>query len=340
LKEVMKVLMRKLKQILIVLAVSLLCFGCSSVPSTSYNPWTISQLETDSSFADIAFTEDGDRGWLVGSQAALFETTDGGKTWQEKKLDLDDEKVSFTAVSFKGEEGWVTGKPTILLHTEDGGKSWSRIPLSDKLPGAPYGIVALAPKTAEMVTDLGAIYKTTNGGKTWQALVEGSVGVARTITRSADGRYVAVSARGNFYSTWEPGQSEWNPHNRTSSRRLQRMGYADDRRLWLLARGGQIQFADLEGAEEEEWGEVIYPEFSTSWGLLDLAYRTPKELWVSGGSGNLMVSFDNGKTWEKDRGVEQTASNFYRIVFVTPEKGFILGQKGVLLRYEPPAETA
>ncbi|NJK48190.1 photosynthesis system II assembly factor Ycf48 [Candidatus Gracilibacteria bacterium] len=331
--------MRKLKQILILIAVSLFCISCSKVPSTSYNPWTLVSLETDSSFADVAFTDDPNRGWLVGSQAALFETTDAGKTWQEKKLDLGEEKASFNSVSFSGQEGWITGKPAILLHTEDGGTSWSRIPLSEKLPGAPYSVIALGSKTAEMVTDLGAIYKTTNSGRTWQALVEGAVGVARTISRSSDGKYVAVSARGNFYSTWEPGQNEWTPHNRTSSRRLQTMGYSDDGRLWLLARGGQIQFADPENTDEE-WGEVIYPEFSTSWGLLDLASRVPEELWVAGGSGNLLVSFDDGKTWQKDRDIENTPSNFYKIVFVSPEKGFILGQKGVLLRYEPSSQTA
>ncbi|MGH2413635.1 MAG: YCF48-related protein, partial [Microcystaceae cyanobacterium] len=193
------------------------------------------------------------------------------------------------------------------------------------------------PQSAEMVTDLGAIYTTANGGRTWQALVEGAVGVARTINRSADGKYVAVSSRGNFYSTWEPGQSEWKPHNRNSSRRLQTMGYSEDGRLWLLARGGQLQLSQL---DLETWGEAVYPEPSTSWGLLDLAYRTPEEIWVAGGSGNLLVSKDRGETWEKDREVEDVPSNLYKIVFVTPEKGFILGQKGVLLKYEPPTETA
>lgn len=335
----MRLFMRKLKQIFILIAFSLFCISCSSLPSTSYNPWTVSQLETEANLADLAFTDDPNRGWLVGSQTTLFETNDGGKSWQERKLNLEDEKASFTSVSFNGSEGWIVGKPSILLHTDDDGKSWSRIPLSEKLPGAPYGIFALGPKTAEMVTDLGAIYRTSNGGRTWQALVEGAVGVARTISRSSDGKYVAVSARGNFYSTWEPGQTEWTPHNRTSSRRLQTMGYSEDGRLWLLARGGQIQFTSTE-SQDEEWGETIYPEPSTSWGLLDLAYRTPGELWVSGGSSNLLVSFDDGKTWQKDRGVENTPSNLYKIVFVTPEKGFILGQKGVLLRYEPPEETA
>ncbi|MEA5508836.1 photosynthesis system II assembly factor Ycf48 [Crocosphaera sp. UHCC 0190] len=330
--------MRKLKQFVILIAISLFCISCSNVPSTLNNPWKTISLETDATFADIAFTDNPQHGWLVGTKATLFETTDGGDSWQTRQLDLGDEKISFTAVSFNGEEGWVTGKPAILLHTEDGGKNWSRIPLSEKLPGAPDGIVALAPETAEMVTDLGAIYKTTNSGKNWTALVEGAVGVARSITRSPDGRYVAVSARGNFYSTWEPGQSEWTPHNRNSSRRLQKMGYSEDGNLWLLARGGRLQFSSPE--DLDDWQEVVYPEPSTSWGLLDLAYRTPEELWVAGGSGNLLVSSDNGESWRKDRIVENVPSNLYKIVFVNPEKGFILGQDGILLKYEPSSEAA
>ena len=61
---------------------------------------------------------------------------------------------------------------------------------------------------------------------------------------------------------------------------------------------------------------------------------------MAGGSGNLLVSFDNGETWEKDRTIESVPSNLYKIVFVNAEKGFILGQDGVLLKYEPGSETA
>lgn len=334
----MNSLIKKLKQILILVAVSLICISCSKVPSTSTNPWQSIQLPTEATFANLDFTDDLQHGWLVGSKATLFETTDGGQSWQSKALDLGDEKVSFTDVSFEGQEGWVVGKPSILLHTEDGGSNWTRIRLSEKLPGAPYGIVALGTNTAEMVTDLGAIYKTQDSGRTWKALVEGAVGVARNINRSADGRYVAVSARGNFYSTWEPGQSEWTPHQRNSSRRIQKMGFGKDGRIWLLARGGQIQFSQLK--DPENWEEVIYPEPSTSWGYLDVAYRTPEEIWVAGGSGNLLKSPDDGKTWEKDRAIENVPSNLYKIVFVTPEKGFVLGQNGVLLEYDPKSEGA
>lgn len=330
--------LRTLKQIVILVAIALFCASCSSVPSLGFNPWQVVPLPTEANLQDISFTGDPNHGWVVGTESTLVETNDGGKTWKNRKLDLGDQNYRFNSVSFSGDEGWIVGEPAILLHTNDGGKTWARLGLSEKLPGGPNSILAIAPNTAEMTTTVGAIYKTTDQGKTWKALVQEAVGVVRNITRSPDGKYVAVSSRGNFYSTWEPGQTAWTQHLRNSSRRLQNMGFAQDGRLWGIARGGQIQFSAPE--DVEAWEEPISPELSTSWGLLDLAYRTPKEIWVTGGSGNLLCSLDGGKTWLKDRKIEDVPSNLYRIVFLSPNQGFIIGQRGVLLKYDQSAPTA
>ncbi|NCQ04444.1 MAG: photosystem II assembly protein, partial [Cyanobacteria bacterium] len=166
----MNLLLNRLKQILVLIVVSFLCISCVHLPSIAQNPWQLINLETEATFADLAFTSNSNHGWLVGTQATLFETEDGGETWQPKIIDLGEEKVNFTGVSFNGDEGWITGEPSVLLHTNNGGKNWDRIPLSDKLPGLPYDVIALEPNTAEMVTNLGAIYKTTDGGQTWKAL--------------------------------------------------------------------------------------------------------------------------------------------------------------------------
>jgi photosystem II stability/assembly factor-like uncharacterized protein len=325
------------KQILIVLSVVLLCSGCAKafLPGISANPWEVIKLPTEATLSDVAFTDDPNHGWLVGQRSTLLETTDGGKSWELKGLELGTERAGFTSVSFSGQEGWVLGQPSILIHTTDGGKNWERVPLSEKLPGSPYSVTALGAKSAEMTTDVGAIYRTTDGGKNWQAMVEEAVGVVRNMVRSPDGKYVAVSSRGSFYSVWQPGEEAWEQILRNSSRRLQNMGFGKDGRLWLLARGGILQFTDPES--ESGWGEEITPEFATSWGLLDVAYRTPEEIWVSGGSGSLLVSYDGGKTWNKDKEVENVPSNLYKIVFLGPEKGFILGQRGTLLRYQQAA---
>ncbi|PSN18821.1 photosystem II assembly protein [filamentous cyanobacterium CCP5] len=330
-----------LKKFLAVVAIALLSAGCAGnifLPDTEQHPWQVMTLPTEAVFSDLAFTgNESGHGWLVGSRSSLFETNDGGKTWSQRELDLD-QGYTFTSVDFVGDDGWVSGVPNILLHTQNGGDTWERVPLSEKLPGKPFLITALGDDSAEMATDVGAIYQTKDGGKNWSAMVEGAVGVVRNMTRSADGRYVAVSSRGNFYSTWAPGDQEWTPHNRISSRRLQNMGFDQDGKLWLIAKGGQLRFANSRSAED--FGEAIVPEFSTSWGLLDATYQSPEAMWVTGGGGNLLYSPDHGQTWFKDKSVGDVPSNFYRVVFPDSQTGFVLGQDGILLRFEGNGNVA
>ncbi|WP_035991171.1 photosynthesis system II assembly factor Ycf48 [Leptolyngbya sp. KIOST-1] len=327
-----------LKRGLVMLVVMALATSCSGyfLADAEVHPWETIQVPVESTLSDVAFTQDPSHGWIVGSRNTLLETQDGGDTWQVRELALGDQPYTFTSIDFAGNEGWVTGIPTLLLHTGDGGKTWENVPLSKELPGSPFLITATGSNAAELATDIGAIYRTEDGGRTWKALVQGAVGVVRNMVRSEDGRYVAVSSRGNFYSTWALGQDQWIPHNRQNSRRLQNMGFDKDGKLWVIARGGQVRFSNSRASDD--FTEALNPEFGTSWGLLDMAFRTADEVWVTGGGGNLLCSFDGGQTWYKDKAVEDVPSNFYKVKFVGPEKGFILGQQGTILRYRP--ETA
>lgn len=329
----MRALVLHLRKLVAIVAVAFLCFGCSGafLPTLENNPWEVVHLDTDATFSDVAFAEDNQHGWLVGNRNTLIETRDGGETWTQRELDFGDQNYTFTSVSFAGNEGWVVGQPQVLLHTTNGGDTWERIPLSDKLPGKPFLISALGPQEAELATDVGAIYRTKDGGQNWKGLVLGAVGVVRNMSRNADGSYAAVSSRGNFYSLWSPGELEWQPYNRQSSRRLQNIGFDQNGGLWLLERGGQIQFSPT--GKDEDWQEPVNPEFASSWGFLDAAYQSSDALWVSGGSGTLYYSPDAGTTWYKDADVSDVPSNLYRIVFNTPDQGFILGQNGYLLKY-------
>lgn len=324
-----------LRRGLVVLMALALTTGCSSyfLADAEVHPWEAIQVPVESTLSDVAFTQDPNHGWIVGSRNTLLESQDGGSTWQVRELALGDQPYTFTSIDFAGNEGWVTGIPSVLLHTGDGGETWENVPLSKELPGSPFLITAVGAKSAEMATDIGAIYRTEDGGRTWKALVQGAVGVVRNMVRSEDGRYVAVSSRGNFYSTWAAGQDQWIPHNRQNSRRLQNMGFDKDGKLWVIARGGQVRFSNSRASDD--FTEAISPEVSTSWGLLDMAFRTANEIWVTGGGGNLLCSFDGGKTWYKDQSVGDVPSNFYRVKFVGSERGFILGQQGTILRYKP-----
>ncbi|MEM9217417.1 MAG: photosynthesis system II assembly factor Ycf48 [Cyanobacteria bacterium P01_F01_bin.150] len=325
---------KSLRKIAVLFAAVLLCTGCANafLPGLENSPWEKVELPVDATMLDVAFDDAGENGWLAGKQASLLKTEDGGKTWTELSLPVEEgNKYNFTSVSFSGDEVWVVGEPTIMFHSTDSGETWNRIVLSAQLPGTTQTVTALGPKAAEMTTEVGAIYRTNDGGQNWKAMVEQSVGFFRTISRSDDGHYVTVSAKGNFYSTWEPGQDAWVQHNRNSSKRLQKMGFGQDDRLWLLARGGSLQLANS-SEDLEDWGESINPEFASSWGFLDLAYRTPDEFWVTGGSGTLLRTTDGGETWEKDK-TAADMPNLYTVKFFGPDHGIILSQGSSLLRY-------
>jgi photosystem II stability/assembly factor-like uncharacterized protein len=323
----MHLLPKFVRQLLIGCFLLIFCTACSSASAVQSSPWEMVRLPTDATVLDLSFSSR-DHGWLTGNRSTLMETFDGGKTWEPRSLALGDTDYRLNSISFAGDEGWVVGEPTILLHTQDGGQSWSSVPLSAKLPGQPAKIVAVGPHAAEMTTTVGAIYKTEDDGRHWTAMVQEAFGVLRNVNRGADGTYVAVSSRGSFYSIWHPGDTSWDPHNRNSSRRVQNMGFSPDGHLWMLARGGQIQFSN----DSNEWDEPISPD-RASLGLLDLAYRTPEEVWIAGGSGTLLYSVDSGQHWQKDNSVNNVASNLYRVIFLSPDQGFVTGQSGVLLRY-------
>ena len=331
--------------------------------ATSKTYWEVVDLpgvDPEVLLLDVGFVpDDPSHGFLLGTRQTLLETFDGGVSWEPRVLESgDDLNYRFNNISFSGSEGWVIGKPSILLHTTDGGKSWERVPLSNKLPGTPVSITALGGGKAEMATDEGAIYYTENEARTWKALVKETIsatlnrtissgitgasyyeGNVASVKRSADGSYVGVSSRGNFYLTWTPGDEFWTPHNRANARRIQGMGFrlgsqgdgpGGDSGLYMLARGGALLVS--ESLFSDDFQDVKVP--SRGYGLLDLNYKLGgDEVWISGGSGTLLVSTDGGKTWARDRTADSLPANLYVIKFVSEHQGYVLGNAGTLLRY-------
>ena len=298
-------------------------------------------------------------GWICGNKGTFLQTKDGGKSWAAKSfanLDPDEEiNYRFTKMSWINGEGWIIGKPAILLHTRDSGASWERVPLSPKLPGDPYNVVALGPGKAEMSTSAGAIYTTDNSGRNWKAQVRETIdatlnrvsssgvqgasyfsGSVNSIQRDADGSYLAVSARGNFYLTYKPGDEFWVPHNRETSRRITSMGFVKDRMvdgLWMSTAGGEISKTNT--AVDTLAINIPFDKLqirSGGYGILDVVFLPDsKNAWAVGGGGTIFRSIDGGATWNKDKAADDLPSNLYKIKFFG-DAGYILGSSGVLLK--------
>jgi photosystem II stability/assembly factor-like uncharacterized protein len=266
-------------------------------------------------------------------------------------------------VSFKNGEGWVLGKPTLLLHTKDGGKSWERIPLSPKLPGEPTGVLATGPNAAEMITSSGAVYTTENAGRNWKAQVKETIdatlnrvsssgvsgasyftGSIVNEQRDNNGAYLAVSSRGNFFLTWQPGQDFWIPHNRGTPRRIQNMGFVRGditNGLWMTLNGGKLLITSGKDGKGVDLNSEEFPFEEANiktggYGITDVAWRTDDEVWAVGGSNTMYVSKDNGKNFVFDKSANDIPGNLYNVKFFKEfgNMGWALGSNGLLLKYK------
>ena len=329
----MKRLLNAATRLLLVLVLGVSLSGCvtTHVPTATTSPWQALDLDTQANPLDVAFT-DSRHGYLVGSNRMIRETNDGGAHWNERSLDLpDEENFRLISIDFNGDEGWIAGQPGLLMHSEDGGQNWTRLFLDTKLPGEPYLITALGRHSAELATNVGAVYETRNDGGSWEAKVTDAAGAVRDLRRSDNGSYVSVSSLGNFYATWEPGDAVWQVHQRVSSQRLQSIGYQPDGNLWMVARGAQIRLND-EAGNLESWGKAIIP-ITNGYGYMDLAWDGDGAIWAAGGNGTLLVSRDGGDSWENDPVGDRQPSNFTRLVF-DDDHAFVLGERGNLLRWD------
>ena len=149
-----------LRALALTLVLALGLSGCvsSGLASASASPWQAVDIHTKSNPLDLAFT-DSRHGYLVGSNRLILETNDGGASWQERALELpEEENFRLISVDFAGDEGWIVGQPGLLLHSTDGGQNWSRLFLDTKLPGEPYLVTAQGRNSAELATNVGAVY--------------------------------------------------------------------------------------------------------------------------------------------------------------------------------------
>jgi len=328
----MKRLFSSAINLLLVLVLGVSLSGCvtTHLPTATTSPWQALNLDTEANPLDVAFT-DPSHGYLVGSNRMIRETNDGGATWNERSLDLpDEENFRLISIDFNGDEGWIAGQPGLLMHTSDGGQNWTRLFLDTKLPGEPYLITALGRHSAEMATNVGAVYETHDDGGSWEALVTDAAGAVRDLRRGEDGSYVSVSSLGNFYATWQPGDAVWQVHQRVSSQRLQSIGYQPDGNLWMVARGAQIRLND-EAGNLESWSKAIIP-ITNGYGYMDMAWDNDGAIWAGGGNGTLLVSRDGADSWEIDPVGDRQPSNFTRMVF-DGDHAFVLGERGNLLRW-------
>ena len=144
----------------------ILLFISSSVIFAQNFNWTPQNSGVSVLLNDVYFS-DNQTGWAVGDDGTIVNTTDGGQTWNTQTSGVTD---ILRAVFFiDNNTGWAVGGKLnkTMLKTTDGGSNWQSLDASSIFSNLMYDIAFVDENTGWVITT-DSIYRTSDGGNTWE----------------------------------------------------------------------------------------------------------------------------------------------------------------------------
>jgi photosystem II stability/assembly factor-like uncharacterized protein len=276
---------------------------------------------------------DWNHGWMIGDstskdddgETVLLSTINGGRTWMIQKI------PNLLSVHFSDlQNGWAVGRNATVLRTTNGGNDWKPVEEIQNVIGLPvessnynFGfrdVYFLDANHGWLIgnfygraqSNIGGLFVTTDGGNTWKRLpltfqtqyVSGrftpgllhSVRFVDENTGSVTGEMRDGENRFFFALHTRDGGKTWEQH-RTPSRATHSTQFLDPTNGWMAA------FAPREGSAEA----VVYDT-------------------------SLMRTDNGGLSWQND--FTAKGSRIRSIFFLSPYKGWAVGDRGMILRYE------
>ncbi|MBL8169873.1 MAG: SPOR domain-containing protein [Acidobacteria bacterium] len=297
--------------------------GAANINAIQFLDWNIGWMLGEASGKDT-FNSDAD------SDTVFFSTTNGGRTWAKQPL------PNVLSVHFtNAQNGWAVGKNATLLHTNNGGTEWTKVEGVEKLVGLPvessnynYGFRDVYFLDAEhgwlignfygrARNHIGGLFYTEDGGKNWRRIPltlqtqfesgRFTPGLLHEV-RFTDANHGSVTGEMNdgegrffFVLHTRDGGKTWEQF-RTPSRATHNTQFLNPENGWMAA------FAPREGGAEA----VVYDT-------------------------TLMRTDNGGQSWQSD--FVARGRRIRGVFFLSPGKGWAVGDRGMILRYEDKAKA-
>jgi photosystem II stability/assembly factor-like uncharacterized protein len=301
---------------------------------------------------------DEQNGWAVGEGGAIIATHDGGESWSPQQSGVASELTSIDFVD--ATHGWAAGPGKVLLKTDDGGTRWiTQFTFSSPIRQIDF----IDRNRGWAVGDAGTLLETTDGGAHWTSISATTANLTGIqITTASNGW--AGGDRGTLLRFDGTGWAVV-PSGTTIS--LKGVAAPDENAAWGVGDYGMVTFASSQGAPHVQnptnTSEVYGPFFIDS-----------RNGWTVGSNARIFRTQDGGVTWSQQvrdwrRDIRWThlsnparlcnknadgtwaedpatalcirTSNIhlYSIFFLTPLKGWAVGQPSLILYTEDGGST-
>jgi len=308
----------------------------------NYGSYSIGCLAIDPTNVNVVWVGTGENNHqrALGYGDGVYKTVDGGKTWKNMglkksrqigKILINPQNTNVVYVAAEG-SAWGPGGDRGLFKTVDGGKTWTKVlEISEHTgvnsmemdPRNPDVIIASSEQRRRHVhIKIGggpetAIYKTVDGGKSWNKLTSGlpkahmgGIGLAIS-PANPDVVYAIIETaddKGGFFRSTDRGESWKKMSSHASSGQYYNEIYCDPK--------------DVDKVYSMETFSYVTEDGGKTWKRIGLDNRHVDDhaMWIDpddtrhfliGGDGGVYETFDNGTKWQFKSNLPVT--QFYRV---------------------------
>ena len=303
---------------------------------------TAASLEREPSFRDNFYDVEirGPLCWIVGYYGTILHSRDRGLTWELQRSGT--QEALFRVIFFDEKRGWAAGSYGTILYTADGGRNWQvqPTPTQEHL----FGLNFLSERLGWAVGSRGTVLHTEVGGRTWVSRSVGDDVIFNDVWFLTPKQGWVVGEFGRIYQTRDGGQS-WLKQKSPievsflsgESRNLFRLLFPSSSSGWAFGLDGVI----LKTQNGANWQVVRHdgalPGDRKPHHLLSASFYGERK-WAVGERGTVLVSSLGDDHW-RPAPFKISPVTLNGIVFGHDGLGFIVGNRGMLLRTEDGGKT-
>ena len=256
-------------------------------------------------------------GWIVGDWGTLLKSIDAGKTFTLENGTVFNRQSLKDIYFINKQIGWVvtysnpndSNKAGYIYNTTDGGTSWQ---VQFSTTSALFGIKFIDEKTGWVVGDQRSIYYTTNGGKDWESLTEGS----------------------NERHKQEYGQPEYLGNEPLHTFTLYDLAFPDKKNGWIVGDLGVILHTSHTTNRKDK---IVWkhqrggPRFHNSADglLLGVDFISKTLGWAVGENGTILHTRNGGVTWKAQ---SNPTHLLYDVCLTAQNHAYVVGDRGAIMQ--------
>ena len=175
--------------------------------------WTAVELEDTGSDSLLGVASlGGGRFVAYGAFGLYFDSADGGRTWERRRILAEDFEAHISQVLPAHDALWLVGETGTLARSEDGGATYTALP--SPYLGSFFGIVEAQDGALVIFGMRGNVFRSADNGATWQRIELGTTTSLNGGRVLPDGRILLVGNSGLVAESSDNGLTfnvEWSP---------------------------------------------------------------------------------------------------------------------------------